>query len=228
MSKQTYFFNTQFTTHSLKRVLAVQVYSKAFVRFSKKYPHSRVFFLDLSFYESSLSSSSVQLGLLPGSNVYNISKSFAHCYHKSLSFNFFISSSNVFNFKHYTQILLNSLTSVFSSDSRVSHQILFLVSKKGGFMGFLQNFIGFIPNSQLKLVYKTCLGVFTNSCTSSRFYFFFKKRGSFFLFRVPFKAGSLTMHPQYKQLNYSLTHSNIFPVYNKLNFVFLYSNLKKK
>jgi hypothetical protein len=227
MSKKTYFFNTQLTTLSLKKVLAINVYSKAFVRFSKKYPQNVIFFLDLSFDESSLSSSS-KLGLLQGSNVYTVSKSFAHCHHKSLSFNFFISSSNVFNFKQYTQTLLKSLTSVFNPDSRVSHQILFLASKKGGFLGFLQNFIGFIPKSQLKLVYKTCLGIFTNSWIPSRFYLFLKKRGSFFLFRVPFKAGSLTMHPQYKQLNYSLTYSNLFPAYNKLNFVFLYRNLKKK
>lgn len=229
MAYNTFFINNDLTNFSEKKIVATQEYPKYFVRsFNKTLEDKNLNYVDTN--DSSFIQMSKELKV--GSSFYSNKKIFSHKFNSNLRFFSFFSFSHVSLKKSYGENLIGCLENLSKKSETVGGTLFLIKPVKGGFTGICNSFKGFIPRSQIKILYKK---FFIDSLTKNRsknsfFFFNFSKTNMSFLnYRLFIKLGSLILYPgSIKNAFSGKSKYHFMRFHAKFNFVFLCNKKEKK
>lgn len=231
MSYKTFFVNSNNTDFFEKILVTKSVYPKYLTRSSiKTLEGQNSLYIDTD----DLSFLSLKKVYKKGSSFYAKKMIFFHKLNKNLRFSSFFCFNKIK--PSYTIPFLSALTRFITKP--ISRRFLFLVlvrPVKGGFIGFCNNFFGFVPRSQLILMSKTFIKkkIFSRRIQSKLIFLdTAKSLTKFISYRLRIRATNVTIISYTIRSAFSgrsryhfLRHSN------KINFVFVYKkqkNIKKK
>jgi hypothetical protein len=228
MSYNTFFINTNQTSFSEKDLVAKTLYPKYFIRSNVNTPENKnsllidtdsLFFLSLK--------KKVNLGF----SFYAKNVIFSHRLNKKLRFSSFFCYTKVQ--KDYASNLLVAFDRFSNKPIRQQYLFLMLVKPvKGGFIGFCNNFLGFVPRSQLIFIFKAFFKK-TKLLTKKNFEFIFLRSArvltKFISYKVRIRSASLTLIPCIVRSAFSGRSKYLFlRRKNKVNLVFVYKKFKQK
>lgn len=227
MSYKTFFINNNKTDFKEKQVVAKSLYPKYFIRNSVKTPENKnsllvdtedLFFLSLK--------KTASLGF----SFYAKKFIFAHKLNKNLQFSSFLCYTR--SKKEYVSRFLKSLNRFVLKP--ISKRYLFLTiikPVKGGFIGFCNNFFGFVPRSQFNFMVKAFSKRKTKSSKMKVSLFtlnYFKEWKRFLSYKLRVRGATVTLLPCTVRSAFSgRSKYHFLRRKNKINFVFIYKKLKR-
>lgn len=228
MSYNTFFINSNETNFNEKLLVAKTLYPKYVVRSSiKTLENQNSLFIDTD----DLFFLSLKKKVNLGFSFYAKKIIFSHRLNKNLRFSSFFCYTKTE--KDYASTLLRSFDRFVVEPVSQRNLFLLLVKPvKGGFIGFCNNFLGFIPRSQLFLMLKAFFKRTSFLRKMSLKLIFLrsaKMLTKFISYRVRIRAANLTLMPCTIRCSFSGRSKYLFlRRKNKVNLVFIYKKLKQK
>lgn len=228
MACKTFYTNFEKQKFVEKKIFSNFVYSKHLVR-SDLTDSSKIELIDNY---TSLTNIWVKDSLKPGVSFFSTRFLFKHKHNDILKFYSFLNYKISINNSREITKLYDSLN--FISASKNSLRLMLLLNPvRGGFNAYSCGFLGFLPRSQNKILFKNILSNrFKENSFLSNFLFLSARNQitkNFFSISIPIQLTNTVIYPCYKTPNFSadvaFRRRRFFK--NYVNFVFLIKILKK-
>jgi hypothetical protein len=228
MSYKTFFINNNQNNFSEKLLVANNVYPKYIIRNNVKTLDNKN---SLVIDTGDLLFLSLKKTFKLGFSFYAKNIVFSHKLNKNLRFSSFLCFNKPK--KEYASAFLKSINRFIIKSISKRYLFLILVKPvKGGFIGFCNNFFGFVPRSQLCFMTR----VFSRKKVLSRkkklnliFLNSAKRLTKFISYKLRVRTTNLTLSPCTIRSAFSgRSRYHFLRRKNKVNFVFMYKKLKKK